>query len=924
MNTGNVLLSSEDQELVTYMAEHPDPMWVYDVQTCRFLEVNPAAVRHYGYSRDEFLQMSLFDIRPEEDWPGLAEDLRKPRPRFQFSGGWRHRLKNGEIHEVEIRSQLLRFQGRPAAWVEVRDLTVERRNQRRKEILERMLRFTTAINQALVETRNAEAWLEQAIKGVREAGGFAWAVAAMTRPGGEPAGKVYAAGLGLRESHRKHLEEGPWPACFQRALVSPEVHVTKAGELCETCSLRDICPRFDTWHVRLEWRQAVRGVLMVALPTGQVELDAEVQAIFLELASDLARGMVLLEQEAERELLADALEESEARFRGIFDNAAVALYRSTPEGRIVLANPALLRLLGYERPEELAAVDLNEQGYAPGYSRRAFLECIERDGRVYAFETAWRRRDGSPVHVLESAVAVRDAEGRTLYYDGSAVDITPLKKAEARAEWLASFPELNPNPVLAFDRSARLTYANPAASRLAQSLGVPGIENLFPADLPQIVAECLAENKPRLRLETRHGRRILSWSFYPIASHELVHCYVGEVTQQIELEDQLRQAQKLEALGRLAGGVAHDFNNILTVIMMNVALLQEEDGLPAEVQEAVHQIAQAAERASNLTRQLLAFSRRQKPQLRFLDLNDVVSGLGKMLQRIIGEDITLQLRLQPGGAPLRADPGMLEQVLMNLAVNARDAMPKGGLLEIVVQTVALGTSDLTGNPDRREGEFVRLTVRDTGCGIPAHLLPKIFEPFFTTKEVGKGTGLGLATVHGIVQQHEGWIEVESQEGMGTAFLIYLPRAHATANPNAGAVSSAPVPGGHETILLVEDEDKVRAMARTVLQARGYTVLEATDARAALVLWESLGNKVDLVLSDMIMPGGLTGAELVERLRRERPGLKALLMSGYPGEVATYEKHLRPGDRILPKPFGPMTLARAVRDCLDGRAADPTH
>lgn len=290
-----------------------------------------------------------------------------------------------------------------------------------------------------------------------------------------------------------------------------------------------------------------------------------------------------------------------------------------------------------------------------------------------------------------------------------------------------------------------------------------------------------------------------------------------------------------------------------------------------------------------------------------------------MLQRIIGEEITLQLRLQPGGAPLRADPGMLEQVLMNLAVNARDAIPKGGLLEIVVQTVALRTADLAGNSHRRVGEFVRLTVRDTGCGIPADLLPKIFEPFFTTKDVGKGTGLGLATVHGIVQQHEGWIEVESEVDVGTAFHIYFPRAQAVANPDASTAASASVPGGHETILLVEDEDKVRVMTRTILQARGYTVLETPDARTALALWESVGEKIDLVLTDVIMPGGLTGAELVERLRRDRPGLKALLMSGYPGEVATYEKYLRPGDRILSKPFGPLTLARAVRECLDGRS-----
>lgn len=668
------------------------------------------------------------------------------------------------------------------------------------------------------------------------------------------------------------------------------------------------------------------GCVTVALPA-EWRADAELEALFLELASDLARGITFLEQQAEHELLARALEESEARFRGIFDHAAIALYRTTPDGRILMANPALLRLLGYQSLEELARRNLNEEGFGPGYSRRDFLERIERDGMVYGLESAWVRRDGSVVHVLESAVAVHDSEGRTLYYDGSALDITAMKQAEARAEYLASFPELNPNPVLAFDAAARLTYANPAAAVLARSFEVPGIEALFPPELAQIVTDCLAHNTPRLRLLTTHGRRTLSWSFYPIAVHGVVHCYVGEVTQQIELEEQLRQSQKLEALGRLAGGVAHDFNNILSVILMNAALLQEEGALTPELQECAHQIAQAAERAANLTRQLLAFSRRQKPQLQPLDLNEVVSGLGKMLQRIIGEDITLQMRLQPGGAPLRADPGMLEQVLMNLAVNARDAMPRGGLLEIVVETVCLQSDDRRkdGPPGRREGDFVRLTVRDTGCGIPSHLLPKIFEPFFTTKEVGKGTGLGLATVHGIVQQHDGWIEVESQEGAGTAFHVYLPRWQPLGDVKAASRTTVrSLPGGRETILLVEDKPPLRAMARQILEARGSTVLEAADGPAALELWERLGQKVDLVLTDMIMPGGCTGAELVEQLRRRRPELKALLMSGYPGEVATYEKRLQPGDRILAKPVGPVTLALAVRECLDGRGSQATN
>ncbi len=925
MNEPNAFLSEDNQALVAFMTQHPAPMWVYDLESCRFLEVDPAAMNHYGYSRDEFLQMTLLDICPAEDRPRLVSHMGQPRSRYQFSSGWRHCLKNGEVHEVEICSQLVSFQGRPAVWVKVQDLTAERRHQLRSDRLIRLLRFAGDINQTLTEADAVGVWLDQAVAGLRQAGDFPWAMVIRTRSCREPDGRVHSAGLEGMKVHVECLRTGPWPNCFQRALEARGLYAHRAGEVCDRCLLREVCPGFNTWHVRLEWRQQVLGLLTVALPVDWAD-DAEMQVLFSGLASTLARGITFLEQQTERELLAGALEQSEARFQGFFNNAAIALYRTTPDGRILLANPALLRLLGYQSVTELAQRNLNAGGFAPGYSRQDFLERIEREGQVYGLETAWLRRDGSVVHVLESAVAVRDGEGRILFYDGSALDITALKQAEARAEYLASFPELNPNPVLAFDAAARLAYANPAAAKLAESFQVPGIEALFPPELPQIVADCLAQNTPRLRLLTTHGRRTLSWSFYPIAVHGVVHCYVGEVTQQIELEEQLRQSQKLEALGRLAGGVAHDFNNILSVILMNVALLQEEGALTPELQECAHQIAQAAERAANLTRQLLAFSRRQKPQLQPLDLNDVVSGLGKMLQRIIGEDITLQMRLQPGGAPLRADPGMLEQVLMNLAVNARDAMPRGGLLEIVVETVCLQGDDGRKDrpPDRRAGDFVRLTVRDTGCGIPSDLLPKIFEPFFTTKEVGKGTGLGLATVHGIVQQHEGWVEVESQEGVGTAFHVYLPRWQPSGDlMAASSITARCLPSGRETILLVEDEPLLRAMARQVLEGRGYTVLEAADGRTALELWERLGEKVDLVLTDMIMPGGYTGAELVEQLRRRRPELKVLLMSGYPGEVATYEKRLQPGDRILAKPFGPVTLLQAVRECLDGRESKVT-
>jgi len=378
-------------------------------------------------------------------------------------------------------------------------------------------------------------------------------------------------------------------------------------------------------------------------------------------------------------------------------------------------------------------------------------------------------------------------------------------------------------------------------------------------------------------------------------------------------EERFRQAQKMEAVGQLAGGVAHDFNNLLTVIQGHCGLLLSGKGAAdPETKESATEIQAAAIRAANLTRQLLTFSRRQPMQVHPIELDEVASSVGRMLQRLIGEDIVLHISLLAGGAWVEADPGMIEQVLLNLAVNARDAMPAGGDLWLGVEVVTLDESAAARHPAARPGNFVCLSLRDTGNGIAADHLPHIFEPFFTTKEVGKGTGLGLATVHGIVEQHHGWIEVESEAGRGSAFRVYLPRISGGAGPPAVQHDLSRVRGGHESILVVEDEEAVRTLVVKYLRAQGYHVQEASSGAAALELWREKGGAFDLVLTDLIMPGGVSGTQLAEKLRAGRPALKVIFMSGYRGSAA--------GDRVdanfLQKPFNPAHLASAIRVCLD--------
>ena len=391
------------------------------------------------------------------------------------------------------------------------------------------------------------------------------------------------------------------------------------------------------------------------------------------------------------------------------------------------------------------------------------------------------------------------------------------------------------------------------------------------------------------------------------------------------LEEQLRQAQKMEAIGHLAGGVAHDFNNLLAVMRGNAdLLLAEPEEHSEETNDGLRQIVAATERAANLTRQLLAFGRKQVMQPLPVNLNDVIANLAKMLKRIIGEDIHLQCDYAAGPCFIQGDVGMIEQILVNLVVNARDVIPHGGQVSLATERASLDADSVRAHPEARVGEFVRLSVSDTGTGIAPEVLPHIFEPFFTTKAAGKGTGLGLSIVYGIIKQHQGWIEVTSQPGAGTRFDILLP-----AIPNPVPATGAPetkgrARGGTERILLVEDDFGVRVMTHRLLETFGYRVWKAASAQEALEIWHAHAAEVDLLLTDLVMPGSLTGRALAARLRHENPQLKVIFMSGYNADVVGGKTDLaqRMEGCFLQKPCASTTILEAVRRCLDDNA--PVH
>ncbi len=418
-----------------------------------------------------------------------------------------------------------------------------------------------------------------------------------------------------------------------------------------------------------------------------------------------------------------------------------------------------------------------------------------------------------------------------------------------------------------------------------------------------------------------HYWLVVKFPFTDVSGKRFLGGMAVDITERKLLEEQLRQSQKMEAVGKLAGGVAHDFNNLLTIITGYSQLLLDRVGHESPLCGNLMEIKKAGDRASSLTQQLLAFSRRQVLKPKVLDLNAVVASLEGMLQRLVGEDVHLVTALDPELGPVKADPGQIEQVIMNLVVNARDAMPQGGRLTIETATVEMTTANRHGQSLKGPARYAMLAVSDTGCGMDAQTQARIFEPFFTTKEVGKGTGLGLSTVYGIVEQSGGHIDVSSEIGRGTTFKLYLPRVDEAVAERGRDTVPASLPRGTETVLIVEDEPGVRALARDTLRMRGYSVLEARHGIEALVIGSQHPGTIHLLMADVVMPQ-MNGREVAERLLRVRPEVKVLYMSGYTEDAIVHHGVLTPGTNFLQKPCTPDALADKVREVLDAQPERP--
>jgi PAS domain S-box-containing protein len=632
----------------------------------------------------------------------------------------------------------------------------------------------------------------------------------------------------------------------------------------------------------------------------------------------------------------EQLKKSEREYRSLFERNLAGVFRSTPEGRYIDCNDAYARMFGYATREEVMSSNASEL-YANSVARVERVEQLRRQRVFSNTEGKLQRKDGSVIWVLYNVTLMEDEEGKE-FVEGTIVDITERKLAEAEiAEWKNRYEAaVLASKQLIYEwapESNRVTFGGNLESMLGYTAEEVGgrsnkwRELIHPEDAGRYqkeVERVLAGSTEPLHLEYRLRRKDDSYIvvkddgyFAADASGRKAQMvgFISDVSEQRMLESQLRQAQKMEAVGRLAGGVAHDFNNLLTVIKGYSRMVLEDLKSEAKVRASVEHIDDAAERAASLTQHLLAFSRKQVLQPRVLDLNALMVNLDTMLRRVIGEDVVIETVAAKGLGSVKADPGQIEQVIMNLVVNARDAMPAGGTLTLETANIDLDEAYARDHDGVRPGRYVMLAVSDTGMGMDPQIQSRIFEPFFTTKELGRGTGLGLSTVYGIVKQSDGHIWVYSEPGKGTTFKIYFARVDDRAEAMAKAPKSATNVRGDQTILLVEDDQQVRELTRMILSSSGYTVLVAENRAALAKICAEYAEEIELLLTDVVMPG-ISGREAAGMVTARWPEVKVLYMSGYTENSIIHHGVLDTETFFLPKPFTPSALTSKVRGVLE--------
>ncbi len=588
-----------------------------------------------------------------------------------------------------------------------------------------------------------------------------------------------------------------------------------------------------------------------------------------------------------------------------FPDALLAVDR---DYRLAYLNFGATRMLGTDSESALGKTIWEVAPHFFTYEVRSLLE------------EAWS--NGLPIHFEENCRggtiwceihAYPNSEKMTLFLR----DVTDRKQTIESLECFAVFTRRSPYPVVQINHEGRIILKNDAMTKAARELRISE-EQLLPEGYAELARLCLEDGNTRSNLERIVEDRTFLWALVPSIDAAVVQGYATEITERLQLEEQVRQSQKVESIGRLAGGIAHDFNNYLTVIQGYCQLLDMEDSISQQGKEFLREIIETAEKAAKLTKQILTFSRRQVVRPKILNLGEMVLNFVEFIRPLLGEAITIHFIEDPDLPPIQADEHMIEQIIMNLATNARDAMPNGGTLTISLSCVNYRPGSLVVRQGKTvDGRFICITVSDQGTGMDEATLKQIFEPFFTTKDVGRGTGLGLSVVDAIVKQNEGWIEVSSQLGEGTTFMVYLPVAEENSSIQTKVQEGKPIEvivGNGETVLVVEDQTNLLKLIESTLSKKGYNVFCASNGPEAVQVWQKNKNKIHLVITDMMMPGGMTGKDVGQRITSENPCIPVIYMSGY--SVELLKQPLYPNVRFLQKPFNPEKLVRMVGEALN--------
>lgn len=887
-------LNSSERKYRLLFESHPLPMWVYDHETLRFLAVNAAAVIHYGYTAEEFLSLTICDIRPTEAVPDLLEWLRGPQEAVATGAPWLHRKKDGTLIEVEIAWQDLEFAGRRGRQVLARDVTARRQMAKALEKERALLR--TLIDQVpdFIYVKDREGRFVLANQAVARVMGVARPSELIGRTDGD----------------------------FFPAPVAAKFRADEQAVLAGTPLVN-----------QEETTRAADGTERIVLTTKRPLRERDGQILSLVgVGRDVTAPI-----RAQAALLA-----AENRYRMIFERSPEGLYQTTPDGRFLSANPALAGIVGYDSPAELIASHTHCLGYTrPGHPEE-FNRLMAAHSAVTDFEYQVRRKDGEVIWVSENVRAIRGPDGGVVHYEGSLIDITGRKRAAEEKARLGRQMELllesTGEGIYGIDCDGRCTFINRAGAKMIERepAAVLGQEmhglvqhqradrRVYPAaESPILTALRRGEHcETNADVFWRAGGTAfpVEYRSNPIRENGAIIGAVvmfTDITEKKKLETEALRTQRIESIGRLASGIAHDMNNILAPIMMSAPLLRMAL-TPKDVEKTLATIETSAKRGADLVKQLLTFGRGVEGDRGPVAPEALIREIMRIAAQTFPRSITFITTFAPGGWSVCGDASQLHQVLLNLLVNARDAMPQGGTLTVATANVQFPLGAALLPSEAPPGPYVRLSVADTGTGISPDIVDKVFDPFFTTKEVGLGTGLGLSTLLGVVKSHGGFVRLSSEVSRGSTFEIYLPATPGVTEKRSESALPPSPSSGNELILVVDDEESICNILRETLAHQGYRVVTANDGAEASAIFARDPTGIELVISDLDMPV-LDGLGLVKVLRRIKPEVKVIISSGA-GATKTLQKRLEElralqVDAILNKPYSAAQILSAIASAL---------